>query len=148
MPQIQREKEPIQPPTVKFKNCPIEVAMTVLGKKWTVLILRDIALFKINRFNKLRRSTPGLTPRVLVMRLHELEKSGLIKAVTIKEKPRLVEWVLTEKGQDTVPILMSIIAFGSKWYPDKVFYDNKPRTISEIYGTNLLKKPLLTNWES
>jgi DNA-binding HxlR family transcriptional regulator len=126
----------IQLPAVKFKNCPIKVTMGILGKKWTVLILRDIALFKINRFNQIRRSTPGLTPRVLVMRLQELEKSGLIKAVTIKEKPRLVEWALTEKGQDIVPVLMSIITFGAKWYPEEVFYDNKPRTLSEIYKTS------------
>jgi DNA-binding HxlR family transcriptional regulator len=126
-------QQAIQLLAVKFKNCPIKVTMSVLGKKWTVLILRDIALFRINRFNQIRRSIPGLTPRVLVMRLQELEKSGLIKAVTIKEKPRLVEWVLTEKGQDIVPVLMSIIAFGAKWYPEEVFYDNKPRTLSEIY---------------
>jgi DNA-binding HxlR family transcriptional regulator len=124
----------IQLPVVKFKNCPIKVTMGVLGKKWTVLILRDIALFRVNRFNQIRRSIPGLTPRVLVMRLQELEKNGLIKAVTIREKPRLVEWVLTEKGQDIVPVLMSIIAFGSKWYPQEVFYDNKPRTLSELFS--------------
>jgi DNA-binding HxlR family transcriptional regulator len=124
----------IQLPVVKFKNCPIKVTMGVLGKKWTVLILRDIALFRVNRFNQIRRSIPGLTPRVLVMRLQELEKNGLIKAVTIREKPRLVEWVLTEKGQDIVPVLMSIIAFGSKWYPEEVFYDSKPRTLSELFS--------------
>jgi Predicted transcriptional regulators len=124
-----------QHPSVEFKNCPIKVTMKVLGKKWTVLILRDIALFKIDRFNQLRRSIPGLTARVLIMRLHELEKYGFIQAVVLKEKPHLVRWVLTEKGQDIVPILMSIIAFGAKWYPDEVFYDNKPRTIAEIYKT-------------
>lgn len=123
----------IQLPAVKFKNCPIKVTMNVLGKKWTVLILRDIALFKIDRFNQLRRSIPGLTPRVLIMRLHELEKCGLIQAVIIKDKPRLVKWTLTEKSQDTVPILMSILSFGAKWYPAEVFEDHQPRTIKEIY---------------
>ena len=126
-------KNAIQLPAVKFKNCPIKVTMKVLGKKWTVLILRDIALFKIDRFNQLRQSIPGLTPRVLIMRLHELEKCGLIQATIIKDKPRLVKWTLTEKGQDTIPILMSILSFGAKWYPDEVFEDHHPRTIKEIY---------------
>jgi len=125
--------EVFQLPAVKFKTCPIRVTMSILGKKWTILILRNIALFRINRFNQIRRTVPGLTPRVLVMRLNELEKSGFIQAVTIKDKPRLVEWTLTKKGQDTVPILMSIIEFGSKWYPDEVFEDGRPRTITEIY---------------
>jgi DNA-binding HxlR family transcriptional regulator len=67
------------------------------------------------------------------MRLHELEKYGLVKAVVIKEKPRVVEWALTEKGEDTVPILISIMSFGAKWYPDEVFEDHRARTLEEIY---------------
>jgi DNA-binding HxlR family transcriptional regulator len=120
-------------PSVKFKNCPIKVTIGVLGKKWTLLILRDIALLNISRFNQIRRSLPGLTSRVLIMRLHELENYGLIESVVIKEKPRVVEWTLTEKGKDTVPILLSIMSFGAKWYPDEVFGDNRPRTLEEIY---------------
>ncbi|HEY3422565.1 MAG TPA: helix-turn-helix domain-containing protein [Methanocellaceae archaeon] len=123
----------ISAPAVNFKNCPIKVTIGVLGKKWTILILRDIALLKINRFNQIRRSLPGLTSRVLIMRLHELEECGLIEAVVIKDKPRVVEWVLTEKGKDTVPIMKSIISFGAKWYADEVFEDGRARTMEEIY---------------
>jgi|SRR5208337_222662 len=120
-------------PAVEFRVCPLLVTMGVLGKKWTLLILRDIALLKINRFNQIRRSLPGLTSRVLVMRLHELEACGLIEAVVVKESPRVVEWVLTEKGKDTIPILMSIISFGIKWYADEIFKDRQPRTMGELY---------------
>lgn len=120
-------------PAVKFKNCPIKVTIGVLGKKWTILILRDIALLKINRFNQIQRSLPGLTSRVLIMRLHELEGCGLIEAVVIRDKPRVVEWALTEKGKDTVPILNSIMSFGAKWYADEVFEDGRARTLKEIY---------------
>ena len=77
----------IQAPAVNFKNCPIKVTIGVLGKKWTILILRDIALLRVNRFNQIRRSLPGLTSRVLILRLHELEECGLIKAVVIKDAP-------------------------------------------------------------
>jgi DNA-binding HxlR family transcriptional regulator len=128
-----RSEDQIPVPAVKFKACPIKVTIGVLGKKWTLLILRDIALFKINRFNQMLRSLPGLTSRVLIMRLHELESCGLIEAVVIKDTPRVVEWALTEKGKDTIPILMSIISFGAKWYPDEVFEDNIARSLDEIY---------------
>jgi DNA-binding HxlR family transcriptional regulator len=120
-------------PAVKFQACPLLVSMGVLGKKWTLLILRDIALLKINRFNQIRRSLPGLTSRVLVMRLHELEACELIEASVVKESPRVVEWALTEKGKDTIPILMSIMAFGIKWYAEKVFGDHQPRSMNELY---------------
>ena len=128
-----RSEDCLPVPAVKFKACPIKVTIGVLGKKWTLLILRDIALFKINRFNQIIKSLPGLTSRVLILRLHELEACGLIEAVVIKDKPRVVEWVLTEKGKDTVPILMSIISFGAKWYADEVFEDHRARTLDEIY---------------
>ena len=128
-----RTKSGAMLPSVKFKTCPIKVTIGILGKKWTLLILRDIVLLKINRFNEIRRSLPGLTPRVLIMRLHELEELGFIEPAVIKDKPRVVEWILTEKGRDTVPILMSIMSFGAKWYADEVFEDHRARTLEEIY---------------
>jgi len=118
---------------MKFRVCPIHITINVLGKKWTLLILRDIAILNNNRFNQIRRSLPGLTPRVLTLRLKELEEAGLIRAIVIRESPRIVEWVLTEKGNDIMPIFMSILAFGAKWYADEIFEDHRPRTLEEIY---------------
>jgi len=122
-------------PTVEFKNCPIRVSLGVLGKKWTLLILRDIAFLKIDRFNQIRRSVPGLTSRVLIMRLRELEETGLIEPIVIERKSKLVRWALTEKGRDTIPILMSFISFGAKWYADVVFEDKQARTVRELFPT-------------
>lgn len=120
-------------PAVPFVTCPIHAAVGVLGKKWTLLILRDIALRNVTRFNRIRRSLPGLTPRVLTLRLQELEESGFIRARVIKESPRVVEWELTEKGNDTIPILMEFLAFGTKWHAQEVFADHCPRTMDELY---------------
>jgi len=120
-------------PSVAFKNCPIRTSLGVLGKKWTLLVLRDIAFLKIDRFNQILRSIPGLTPRVLVLRLRELEENGLIESVVIQQSPRLVRWVLTEMGWDTIPTLMCLISFGAKWYPEAVFADKKPRTVEELF---------------
>jgi len=124
-------------PAVPFVTCPIHAAVGVLGKKWTLLILRDIALRKITRFNQIRRSLPGLTPRVLTLRLQELEEDGFIRARVIKESPRVVEWELTEKGNDTVPILMGFLAFGAKWNAGEVFADHRPRTLEELYPSTV-----------
>jgi DNA-binding HxlR family transcriptional regulator len=122
-------------PAVAFKNCPIRASLGVLGKKWTLLILRDIAFLKIDRFNQIMRSLPGLTPRVLVLRLKELQEGGLIKPVIIQRKPKLVRWALTEMGRDTVPILMSFISFGGKWFSETVFEDGRPRTAPELFSS-------------
>ena len=123
-------------PAVEFKTCPIRVSLGVLGKKWTLLILRDIAFLKIDRFNQIRRTIPGLTSRVLVMRLRELEESGLLEPIVIQDKPKLVRWTLTKKGKDTIPILMSLISFGAKWYSNEVFEDKRARTLNELFPAN------------
>lgn len=130
--EVVRESHPLTP-VVPFKICPVEIVSGILVKKWTILILRDIGLLKMNRFNQILRSLPGLTPRVLTLRLKELEINGLIHPVIITEKPRVVEWNLTTKGWDTIPILMDLITFGAKWYPEEIFEDCRVRGLEEIY---------------
>ncbi len=105
--------------------------MGVLGRKWTTLLLRDIGFRKIDRFNNLLESIPGLTPRVLSMRLKELERDGIIQKT--EDQDLIVRWTLTEKGEDTLPILTRLMAFGSKWYAKEVFEDKVPRTLNEIF---------------
>ena len=107
--------------------------MGVFGRKWTTLILRDIGFRRIDRFNHLLESVPGLTPRVLSMRLKELEKDGIIQKIEDESSPSVVRWALTQKGMDALPILMRLIAFGSKWYADEVFEDKVPRSLNEIF---------------
>ena len=121
-------------PSVPMKNCSIESSLGVLGHKWTLLVLRNIGFLKMERFNQMLRVTPRLTPRVLSMRLAELKKSGLIKRTEEYKSSKILRWVLTSKGKDALPILMSIIEFGSGWYADKVFEDKKPRTLKELFA--------------
>jgi DNA-binding HxlR family transcriptional regulator len=120
-------------PAVELVNCPIAAGLGVLGKKWTLLILRDISMRKEERFSELRKSVEGITNRVLSMRLRELEAEGLIEKVENRESPRFTRWNLTKKGWDAVPILMSLVAYGSKWYAQTVFRDGEPREIREVY---------------
>jgi len=133
---IQKKQTPIITkgvlrPDAHFCKCPIKASMGVLGRKWTTLLLRDIGFRKVDRFNNLLESIPGLTPRVLSMRLKELERDGIIQKT--EDKHLVVRWTLTEKGEDTLPILMRLIAFGSKWYAKEVFDDKVPRSLNEIF---------------
>jgi DNA-binding HxlR family transcriptional regulator len=67
------------------------------------------------------------------MRLKDLEKEGFIECIEEKRSPIKVLWRLTQKGKDTMPILMQLTAFGSKWYSDVVFEDKRPRKLKEIF---------------
>ena len=126
-------------PGVNFAQCPIRASLGVLGKKWTLLVLRDIGILGIDRFNRILDSLPGLTPRVLSMRLRELEKEGFIECIEKEKSPMVVRWTLTEKGRDILPIFLQYTAFGSKWHADVVFEDKTPRKLNELFRPKAIK---------
>jgi DNA-binding HxlR family transcriptional regulator len=127
-------------PGVKFAQCPIKTTLGILGKKWTMLVMRDIGILGVDRFNRLLDSIPGLTPRVLSMRLKELEKEGFIQRIKEgKKSPMVVRWILTEKGRDALPILLQFTTFGSKWHADVVFADKIPRRPDELFQPKAIK---------
>jgi DNA-binding HxlR family transcriptional regulator len=121
-------------------GCPIATSLGVLGRKWTIHILRDMSMRNTQRFSDLLRGIPGLTPRMLSARLKELETEGIIQKTEGIESPNAVRWSLTEKGWDALPILMSFFAFGSKWYAEAVFADGRPREVREVYPQKNLRK--------
>jgi DNA-binding HxlR family transcriptional regulator len=127
-------------PGVKFAQCPIKTTLGILGKKWTMLVMRDIGILGVDRFYRLLDSIPGLTPRVLSMRLKELEKEGFIQRIKEgKKSSMVVRWILTEKGRDALPILLQFTAFGSKWHADVVFEDKIPRRPDELFQPKAIK---------
>ena len=94
-----------------FESCPVEASMGVLGRKWALLVLRNIGLYRKQRFNEMLKITPGLTKRVLSMRLRELSREGYIQIV--ERRRNFSKWELTEKGRDVLPVLMALVQFGS-----------------------------------
>lgn len=129
---------------VTYMNCPVEASLGVLGKKWTIVIIRDIGVYGRDRFNLLLKSLNGIPPKVLATRLKELQRDGFVKRTAEKRvPPMVVRWSLTEKGIDAIRIGMMLAAFGSKWSADTVFEDKKPRRMREIFnreGMELLTK--------
>ena len=129
---------------VDFADCPVEISLGTLGRKWTMAIIRDIGAYGVDRYNRLLKSLPGIPHKVLATRLKQLEHEGFIKKYVEKSvPPKVIRWSLTEKGVDTIRIGMMLGAFGSKWYADRVFDDKRPRKMSEVYsneGINFLMK--------
>lgn len=120
---------------VDFVNCPVEASLGILGRKWTMAIVRDIGAYGVDRFSRLRKSLPGIPAKVLATRLKQLEQEGFLRRVVERElPPKAVRWSLTEKGLDAVRVGMVLAAFGSRWYADRVFEDKSPRRMSEIYS--------------
>ena len=97
-----------------MKECGIEKTMKIIGRKWTVLILRDIFDDK-KRFGELLSSLEGISPKTLSLRLKDLEKNRLISKKIYKEIPLHVEYSLTEKGKSLSKILKDLRLWGEKY---------------------------------
>ena len=83
--------------------CPVEATAEIIGRKWMSLIIRDLAKGP-QRFGELQHSV-RISPRILSMRLQELEQSGLISRQVFAEVPPRTEYTLTEKGQLFLPLI-------------------------------------------
>jgi DNA-binding HxlR family transcriptional regulator len=129
---------------IRMKSCPIENTFKIIGKKFTVLILRNMINGKQTRFNQLLKSLEGANPKTLSVRLREMEKIGLIKRkVYSHESPIRIEYYPTEKGLALQPILDMMAAYSMRYCSKDVFKDAKPREFKEIYGRDIAKIPQL-----
>ncbi len=98
---------------LNFSAYPVQASLGVLGRKWALLILMNIALRRAERFNEMIRAAPGMNRRVLVMRLRELERDGFIGRA--ERRRGYTRWELTKKGADVLPVLLTLIHFASVW---------------------------------
>ena len=98
---------------LNFLAYPLQSSLGVLGRKWALLVVMNIALGQAQRFNELMRKSPGMSKRILAMRLRELEEGGFIARA--EQGRGYTRWQLTPKGRDVLPVLLTLIHFASKW---------------------------------
>lgn len=94
--------------------CPVAQAARLLGDKWTLIILRDLAE-GTRRFKELEQSGEGISPSMLAARLRELEEQGVVNRTSYNEIPPRVEYRLTDKGQAALPVIEALRAYGARW---------------------------------
>lgn len=92
----------------------VAAAMQIIGSKWTALILRDLASGP-KRFSQLEKSVGTINPRTLSQRLDELQAQGVLTKQVFTEVPPRTEYTLTAKGQDLIPVLRQMAAWGTKY---------------------------------
>jgi DNA-binding HxlR family transcriptional regulator len=111
----------------ELKSCPIETTFKIIGKRWTVLIIREI-LRGNTHFNRFMENIDGISPKVLTERLRELEQLGIVRRRIVSEYPVKVEYSLTDLGRGFEPVLLSAASFSMKYMPRTVFKDGRSRT--------------------
>ncbi len=124
-----------------MKACPVDNSLKIFGQKYALHIVRNMLVLKQRRFGQFLKSIEGINTKTLSIRLHELENSGVIKRTIINSRPPQTEYSLTDKGMALEPILADIATFSTRFEPNKVFKDERPRTtIKQIFKTERLSE--------
>jgi len=90
------------------------MAATIVSAKWTPQILYALAN-GVQRFCELQKEAGGINPRTLSARLDDLEQQGIVAKESFAEVPPRVEYQLTQKGRDLLPILECMVEWGEKY---------------------------------
>lgn len=115
----------------ELRSCPIEATFKIIGKKWTILIVREM-LRGTKQFNRFLENIEGITPKVLTERLRELQRLGIVKRRIVSEYPVRVEYEMTDLGKQFEPVLLAAASFSMRNLPTIVFKDGKPRNPADF----------------
>ena len=100
---------------MKEEKCDVVDIWEVLGKRWSLHILKNLSTNGIIRFNELKRLIPDISSTVLSQRLLELEREGLISKKIYSEIPVRVEYSLTPRTKELETILQQLNDWINKW---------------------------------
>ncbi len=89
------------------EQCSVARTVSVIGDRWTLLILRD-CFMRVRRFEAFQ-SRLGIIRHLLAERLRKLVAAGVLRKVAYQQRPLRHEYILTQKGLDLYPIIMGIV---------------------------------------
>jgi len=96
------------------KDCGLKRVIDTIGGKWKIMILCIIDKNEVVRYGEINRSIHGITNTMLANSLKELEANGLIERKQYDEMPVRVEYNLTEKTKNLIPILLELKKWGEE----------------------------------
>jgi DNA-binding HxlR family transcriptional regulator len=95
--------------------CPrFQRGVEVIGRRWTGAIVRALMTGSC-RFNAIADTVPGISDRLLSERLKELEAEGIVERRVVPSTPVRVDYRLTAKGRDLVPVIEALGAWAERW---------------------------------
>ena len=99
-------------------DCPCQHILDLIGSKWSVLVIGRLEEAP-HRFGELRRSIPGIAPKMLTQTLRRLEEDGMVDRRVLAElRPPRVEYSLTELGQTLTEPLAAIRVWTERHLPE------------------------------
>lgn len=101
--------------TKKRSDCPISCSLDIWGDKWSLLIVRDLILFKERTYGDFLKSDEKIATNILAARLQMLEVNGIISKSDHPESKAKVLYKLTPKGSDLLPLIIEINVWADKY---------------------------------
>lgn len=99
--------------TLSCIECPVKFFVSIAGGKWKLAILYNLS-DKGKRFNQIQEAVVGITPRMLIKELKELEEHNLIKREVFAETPVLIVYSLTPQGKSLRPLISKVVNWSTK----------------------------------
>jgi Predicted transcriptional regulators len=93
------------------KKCPVEFTLDHISGKWRIVILKELSQGPV-RYGAMERSIPGISPKILIQHLREMEKDGLVIRTVYPEVPPRVEYSLSKVGVSVFSMLSTLRDWG------------------------------------
>ncbi|MEQ1515260.1 MAG: helix-turn-helix domain-containing protein [Usitatibacteraceae bacterium] len=126
-------------------DCPINMALDVLGDAWSLLIVRDLMFKGRDTFKAFLEAEEGIASNVLTDRLRKLESRGIVRKLPDKLDARRNVYRLTEMGIDLAPLMVELVVWSAK-----NFKTGAPKAVIEQMTGNRSQflKQIRKNWEA
>lgn len=95
--------------------CPVNLAIDALTGKWKTLIVWQLTLHGSVRYGAIKRAIPGITHKMLVQSLRQLEADQLIERLVFDVVPPHVEYRLSPNGRRLEPVMRALEQFGEHY---------------------------------
>jgi DNA-binding HxlR family transcriptional regulator len=116
-----------QPPT-----CAIAKSISILGDKWSLLILRDVILHKKTRFKEFKSSKEKISTNILSNRLKSLMGYGLLEKLNPLGTKKSTRYIATTRGISTLPVIIELYLFSIESIDESILDESQMDIKSQI----------------
>jgi DNA-binding HxlR family transcriptional regulator len=103
--------------TTHRSHCPINLALEVIGDRWSLLIVRDLMFSGRHHYRELLQSEEGISSNILAERLGRLVGAGLLSRTDDPTHKQKAIYKLTPMGIDLLPVIAALGSWGRKYLP-------------------------------
>ena len=125
-------------------TCAIAYSVSMLGDKWSLLILRDIIIHKKSRFKELKDSKEKIATNILANRLKSLSNHGLIKKLDPTGTKKSTRYIATSKGISSLPIIIDMYLFSINFIDETILNPSQINIKEKITSNRKLFEKTIT----